>query len=341
MKKFQTAVIGCGRIGCGFDDNNSEKKILTHAGAYHKNRNVILKAFCDIDESKLKKYGKKYNINNLFKSSNKMFVNSKLDLVSICTLTNSHLKLIKEISETNVKGIFLEKPISDNLADAKKIIEICKSKNIQLIIDHQRRFDPFFHQIKKILQDGKIGNPQLVNIFYGAGIANTGTHVFDLLRYLFGEVKNVKGNFSKNKSTNSRDPNIDVEIEFMSKIVAKMNAVDVNNYGILEMDILCTKGRIKINLTNNEAVFYKISKKGLVYKQLEKFDMKFKRSKYSSIMLGLENLIECVKKNQKPLCSGKDGLKALELIIASIISAKNKKRISLPLKNNKFKIKSR
>ena len=300
MKKLRVAVIGCGRIGCGFDDNNFSKKALTHAGSYQKNQNTILNAFCDIDKLKLEKYGKKYNIDKLFKSTNEMFDNSELDLISICTRTNSHLKLVEKISKTNIKGIFLEKPISDNINDAKKIIKICKSKNIQLIIDHQRRFDPFFHELKKIIQIGKIGNIQLVNIFYGAGIANTGTHVFDLLRYLFGDAKYLKGHFSNNKSPNSLDPNIDVEIEFKQKIIVKMSAVNVSNYGILEMDILGMKGRIKINLTTNETSFYKISKKGLVYKQLEEIKIKFKASKYSPIMLGLQNLVDCVEKKEKP-----------------------------------------
>ena len=33
------------------------------------------------------------------------------------------------------------------------------------------------------------GEIQHVNFYYTRGIANSGTHLFDLLRYLFGEVK--------------------------------------------------------------------------------------------------------------------------------------------------------
>ena len=49
MKKLKCAVIGCGRIGCGFDDNQSNL-IKTHAGSYFKNSQTNLVALCDIDK---------------------------------------------------------------------------------------------------------------------------------------------------------------------------------------------------------------------------------------------------------------------------------------------------
>ena len=54
MKKLNCAVIGCGRIGCGFDDNHSNL-IKTHAGSYFKNSQTNLVALCDIDKKKNRK----------------------------------------------------------------------------------------------------------------------------------------------------------------------------------------------------------------------------------------------------------------------------------------------
>ena len=61
---YKTAIIGCGRIGCGFDDKSTQY-IKTHAGAYSKCKKTQLVALCDIDKSKQKKYGKKYKISNI------------------------------------------------------------------------------------------------------------------------------------------------------------------------------------------------------------------------------------------------------------------------------------
>jgi len=182
---MNVAIIGCGRIGCGFDDNLKGKYTRTHAGTYFLNPKTKLVALCDIDKKKLSKYGRKYKVNGLYQNSNEMFEQEKLDCVSICTHADSHLKLVKQAIQFGIKGVFLEKPISNNLSDAQKVIKICKKNNVILSINHRRRFDPLFHSIKKLLRMKKFGKIQFMNIYYGGGIANTGSHVFDVLRMFF------------------------------------------------------------------------------------------------------------------------------------------------------------
>ena len=42
MSKIKSGIIGCGRIGCGFDDKPNQKIIRTHALAYFKNPSAKL-----------------------------------------------------------------------------------------------------------------------------------------------------------------------------------------------------------------------------------------------------------------------------------------------------------
>lgn len=338
---LRCAVIGCGRIGCGFDDNKS-KITRTHAGAYSKNNTTELVALCDIDKDKLQKYGKKFKVVGLYANSSEMFKREHLDCVSICTLPNSHLDLVKEAANYGIKGIFLEKPMSNSLSNAKKIIEICKKNKITLIIDHQRRFDPFYHSIKKIINQNKLGKIQLVNLYYGAGIANTCSHIFDVLRMFFGEVEIVSANFSENESGNKLDPNLDVVLRFKNGIIVRLNAVDVRNYGILEMDILGTTGRLKLNLATNALEYFKISQEDfLVYKNLVMSNINVKRSNQPAIILGVRNLVKCVQTKNEPLCSGEDGYRSMELIIASLQSSTESKEVSLNSFHNDYKINSK
>ena len=131
---YNCAVIGLGRIGCEFDEKLLSSKPLTHTGIILNNKNSKLIALCDIDKNKLKKYGKKFQITNLYSDYNEMFKNENLDCVSICTPPNSHYEITKAACSSSVKGIFLEKPISISLEQSKKIIKLCKSKNIKLQI---------------------------------------------------------------------------------------------------------------------------------------------------------------------------------------------------------------
>ncbi len=333
MNQLKCAVIGCGRIGCGFDDLKSNK-IRTHAKAYFNNKNTKLVALCDVDELKLKKYSKKYSVENTFTNVDEMFEKVELDCVSICTLSDSHLELVDLAIKSKIRGIFLEKPISNSLKNAKGIIKNCNQNQVILAVNHQRRFDPFYQKLSHFIHS-EIGKIQLVNIFYGGGIANTCSHVFDILRLFFGDVKSASGVYSKNKSLSSLDPNLDVNLEFKNGINVSLHALDLTKYGICEMDIFGLKGRIKLNLITNEIKYYKINhSKFQDYKNLKKVSLPFQESKYAfDISLGLQNLIDSIRYKKEILCTGQDGYKSLEIVTASIKSAKSKRKILLPLKN--------
>lgn len=331
MKKLNCAVIGCGRIGCGFDDNS--KKIRTHAGSYFHNTKTELIALCDIDKKKLKKYGKKYSILKLYTSSEELFKNEKLDCVSICTLVESHLQHVQIAAKNGVKVIFLEKPIARNLREAKEIIKICKSNNIILFVDHQRRFVPIYHDIKKIIENNTLGEIQLVDMIYGGGIANTGSHMFDLLRMFFGEVKIINAKVSDNISNNRKDPNLDISLRFKNNINCEIHAIKYNNFAIFKMNIIFNRGLIEIDLIKNRYKQFQISKINNSYNILKNKKIKSSVNSKTPIQLGLEEIIKIINSNKlKKFYSYEDGLKALELIIASIISADRKKLIKIPLK---------
>lgn len=344
MKQLRCGVIGCGRIGCGFLDKSKGKTVITHAGSYFTNPKTKLVALCDIDKTKLKKYGKKYHVRGLYTRSSLMFKKEHLDCVSICTLVNSHLELLSQAVKYGVRGIFLEKPISYDIKTSKKIIEICKKNNVKLIINHQRRFDPFYHKLKKFIQKKNLGQIQLVDILYGGGIANTGSHLFDLVRYFFGNVDNVTGTLSKNTSSNKSDPNLDVSIKFKSGFTGYLHSIDFRKFVIFEMNVLGTIGRLNVNLVANKydlEYFKPIKNSSVGFKTLVKSPINIKKPKKSAIYYGVENLVNCINLNSNPLCSGEDGYKSLELIVASIHSSKTKKRIQLPISNNNYKISSK
>jgi predicted dehydrogenase len=341
LKKIQCAVIGCGRIGCSFDDSTKNNVIMTHAGSYYYNTKTNLVALCDVDKIKLKKYGRKYSVSKLFDNPNELFENMDLDCVSICTHANSHLELVKIAAKNGIKAIFLEKPISNSISNSLQIIEICKKNKIKLLIDHQRRFDPFFINLKKFVNN-KIGKIQTVNIIYGGGIVNTGTHIIDLLRYFFGEISSVNASLSQNSSYNTSDPNLDGKIIFKNKIICFLHALDLSHYGFLEMQIFGTNSVLKINLTNNDIDYRFVSKKpSLAYKTLEIKNLNFEKSKKSAIFLGVENLVTSISNKSTLLCTGQDGLKSLEGVISLIKSAKSGQSISIPLKITNYQISSK
>ena len=327
---YNCAIIGLGRIGCGFDDENFSSRIFTHAGAYVKNKKTKLIAFSDIDEKKLLKYGKKYKVKNLYRNFDEMFDKEKLDIVSICTHADSHYQIVERAVKAGIKGIFLEKPISDSLYNAKKIINI---NNVKLQIDHQRRFSKFYQNTKQMISNKKIGNIKRVNAYYGNGIINTGTHLMDLIYFLAGDFFWVEGKKSKFSCSMKNDLNVDGCFFLKNGGFGTIQAVDSKKFRILEVDIIGEKGRIVIDLAKSAIRFYQIEMKdtNLVYNDLVEKSLK-NSDKKEDIVSGVENLILSLEKNIEVYCKGEDGYKALEICIALLTSAKkNGKRLQIPL----------
>jgi len=271
-----------------------------------------------------------------------MFEEKSIDCISICTLADSHLSIVKEAAKYHVKGIFLEKPMSTSLKDAKQILDICKKNKIKLQIDHQRRFSPFYKKIKTIVNSQKFGKLQHCSIYYGSGIANTGSHIFDLINYFFGGIKWVESIESENKSNNKLDPNIDGKFKCKNNLLCTIQSFNYNDFSLLEFDIIGSKARLRVNLTDSKAEFFIISEKsGLAYKKLIKKSEIYEENT-NDIVLGLENLLNALQNKTGLLSSGRDGYASLEAIIAMKQSAiKKGKRIRLPLKSYRLTISSK
>lgn len=343
---YKASIIGCGRIGCSFDDDPKRKYISTHAGAYTKVIDTKLVALVDKDEKLLNKYKKKFNVSSIYTNYVKMLKQIKPDIISICTWDNTHYEITKKAVENNVKAIFCEKPIASKLKDAKEMIKICNKNKVVLMIDHQRRFCKFHQTVKKMIDKGKLGEIQQVSFYYTAGIANSGSHMFDLLRFFFGDVDWVSATKSKNLSPNKNDPNFDGMMEFKNGIFCTIQACDVNKFLVFDMDIIGSNSRFKLTHSgfDYEYDIVKDSHQFSGYKELYTSEKKpiDKKIIRQPMLDGVKHLVNCLKNNEKPISSGEDGLRSLELICAFHESAKkDNKKINLPLKTTSIEIKSR
>jgi len=198
--KYRAAVIGCGRIGFGFDRDPKRKHVATHAGAYNFAKGVELEAVCDINKKALEECARRWHVRGAYTNFKKMLKKEKIDILSICTPPETHYSMLKEAVESPLKAIFCEKPLAVNVKDAEEMVRLCRKKGIILQVDHQRRFCPLHENIRDFIRKKKFRDVQQVNFYYTAGVRNTGSHMFDLLRFFFGDVEWIEAFLSKNIS---------------------------------------------------------------------------------------------------------------------------------------------
>jgi predicted dehydrogenase len=341
----RAGVIGCGRIGCGFDDDPRRRCASSHARAYLRTAGAKLAALCDTDEEKLARYGAKFGVRGRYINYEEMLEKENLDIVSICTLSASHLEIVRAAVAAGVHGIFCEKPIAESLSAADEMIRLCAERGVALMIGHQRRFDPMHQRLARFVRDGGLGRVQQGTCYYTAGVANTGTHLFDLLRFYLGDVAWVQGHMSASVSPNAADPNIDGWLGFVNGAVVALQALDVAAYTVFEIVLLGTKWRLRLGAHGSRAEFEEArpSERFSGYRELfsaaPPVESKFTRE---LLMCGIAHLIDCLERGTRPVSSGEDGRAALEIICALSQSAVEcGKRIDLPVANTSVMVPSK
>ena len=107
------------------------------------------------------------------------------------------------------KQIFCEKPLDLSLERVQEVLDIVKKTGVKLMLGFNRRFDPEFKKIRQLVENGAIGEPQIVKItsrdpgpppvsyikVSGGMFLDMTIHDFDMARYIAG--KQVKEVFAK------------------------------------------------------------------------------------------------------------------------------------------------
>lgn len=342
---LRAAVVGCGRIGCGFDDDPRRKYASTHARAYLQTDGIELAALCDTDAVKLNRYATKFGVRARYTNYKEMLDKEEPDIVSICTLSSSHLEITRAALGKGVRGIFCEKPIAESLGAADQMIRLCAERGVVLMIDHQRRFDPAHRHLAQFVQEGGLGRAQQGTCYYTAGVANTGTHLFDLLRFYLGDVAWVSGRISSCPSPSTADPNIDGWVGFANGATVALQALDVAAYTIFEIALFGTKGRLRLGAHGYKAEFEEArpSERYSGYSELFPAALAVETEFTQELLIsGVAHLVDCVRHGANPVSSGEDGRAALEIICALSQSAVEcGKRVDLPLASTSLMIPSK
>jgi predicted dehydrogenase len=255
-----------------------------------------------------------------------MFRRERPHLVSVCTWSGTHAAVVRDAVEAGVRAVFCEKPMADAAADAHAMNALCDQRGVVLLVNHKRRFSPFHQAVAGFLRSGHVGVIQQVTVYYVSGVANTGSHLFDLLRLYFGEIAWVEARPSHRRSPLPADPNVDGVLWFEQGFPVVLQACDTASYYVLEITILGTEGRLRIKTGTYDAVEWEEARPSAYaseYRDLVSVPspMPSAEARPEIMLAGVANLIACLENKAAPLCGGVDGLRAVEIFEAVKASA--------------------
>lgn len=234
---FKTALIGLGKMGV---KNATDVKVSAH---YKYSSHIeVLRDHPSFDCGALYDHDRSID-GQSFSNVEDIAKDYCPDVLVLATPPTGRLEIIKKFS--NLKAIIMEKPIAYDLAQAQDIVEYCSSRNILLQINYWRRFDERVIDLKKTFET-KQDSPQVVFMTYGNGLRNNAVHLIDQIRYLFGEISEVKL-LSSSQNTGffpiEGDVNIDFQLTLSDGAQVYAHALDFKQYREVSLDIWGIKNR--------------------------------------------------------------------------------------------------
>lgn len=185
---FDVLVVGCGAIAGGYDaERGSDSLPLTHAAAFTRHGGFRLAGCIDPDAERRNAFARRWGGAEAF-ADIKAAAARPVDVVSICSPTSCHAEHVEAALELNPKLIFCEKPLTSELADARRLIEACDASGVLLAVNHTRRWAPDIISLRDALARKETGEIRAVSCTYNKGILNNGVHMVDLLQFLLGPV---------------------------------------------------------------------------------------------------------------------------------------------------------
>ncbi|MFW5980764.1 MAG: Gfo/Idh/MocA family protein [Halanaerobiaceae bacterium] len=320
--KLEVAIIGCGNI------------YKTHADAIQKSEKAELIAVADIKEDRAREAGLEYSC-DYYAEYEEMLKDDNIDVVHICTPHYLHSPMSIKSLEAG-KNVLVEKPIAENVDAARKLLKKSKAcDDLHLGVVFQNRYNNTSQKAKELITDGELGEIRGIKgivtwhrneKYYqqdpwrgkwdtegGGVLINQSIHTLDLIQWLGGGVKAVKGSFD----TRVLDDVIEVEDTAEATLYYKNGTVGLfyatncfTTNSPIEIEIHGEKGLLKI--TDNDLILTKEGKTSSI--QDDDTDTDYKSYWGKGHQTLIEDFYDNILKGERNYVTAEAGIKSLEII---------------------------
>ncbi|MCC7110404.1 MAG: Gfo/Idh/MocA family oxidoreductase [Deltaproteobacteria bacterium] len=341
-RKVRFALAGCGRIAA-----NHFEAIKAHGAR------AELTDVCDPDpralEAAVARTGARPH-----RSLTAMLAATPADCVVLATPSGMHPSQAIEAARAG-KHVVTEKPMATRWQDGLAMVRACDEAGVRLFVVKQNRRNRTLQLLKHAVESGRFGRLYMVtvNVFWtrpqeyydssswrgtwefdGGAFMNQASHYVDLLDWIVGPVESVMAY----TGTLARD--IEVEDTGVAALKWRNGAMGSVNVTMLawpknlegSITLLGEKGTVRVGgVAVNEIQQWQFATP-------DPMDEKIKDASYETTSvygfghpLYYDNVISTLRGEGEPETDGREGLKSLELLIAMYLSARDAKRVSLPL----------
>lgn len=341
-RKIRFALVGCGRIA-----KNHFAAIEQHADRCE------LIGVCDINPQALAAAAASTGATP-YASLTAMLNECKADAYIVTTPSGLHSEQTIQIAEAGI-NVITEKPMATRWEDAKRMVAACDAAGVRLFVVKQNRRNATLQLLKQAVEKKRFGRIYMVNLnvfwtrpqeyydsaawrgtweYDGGAFMNQASHYVDLIDWVIGPVESLHAY----TATLERDIEVEdtgvINLRWRNGALGSMNVTMLTFPRNLEgsITILGEKGTVRIGgVAVNEVQHWEFS-------ESDPDDSKVKEASYQTTSvygfghpLYYDNVINVLRGEAEPETDGREGLKSMEILIATYLSARDGKRVALPL----------
>jgi len=300
-----------------------------HLGKFHLNnwkliREAEVVGFYDPSDQTAKEVAEKYQIKR-YKDPGELLDNC--DAADIIAPTTAHFDLC-EMAIRKGKHVFVEKPLANDMDEARTLLKLVKESNIKLQVGHVERFNPAF-----LALEGTPLQPMFIEVHRLAEFNPRGTEVSVILDLMIHDIdiilhivnSEVKNIYSSGVAVMTDTPDIaNVRIEFNNGCVANLTSSRISMKKMRKMRIFQKDAYIGVDFLNKKAEIISLGHpdhKGDGFS----FDIETMNGiksilvrnpevpEVNAILMELEKFTASILQNKPTLVSELDGYRAMDI----------------------------
>ena len=341
-RRIRIAIVGCGRISD------------SHFAAVEKHAERLeLTAVCDGDPEALRRAVDRTRVRG-FADLGELLSAGVADVVALCTPSGLHPAQAIEAARAGCH-VITEKPMATRWADGLEMVRACDRAGVRLFVVKQNRRNATLQLLRRAVERGRFGRIFMVTInvfwarpqsyydsakwrgtweFDGGALMNQASHYVDLVDWLIGPVESVQAYVATLARNIQVEDTATVGVRWRSGALGSINVTMLTYPRNLEgsITIIGERGTAKVGgLAVNKIEHWE-------FEVADPDDELIRDASYETTSvygfghpLYYDNVIRTLRGECEPETDGREGLRSLELLIASYLSARDQRRVALPL----------
>lgn len=326
---LRAAVIGVGVMG------------QHHVRVYSEMPGVELVGFADADAVNRASIEQRHHVNG-YADYRELLDQTKPDIVTVAVPTVWHREVAEEALRRDIH-VLVEKPIAELEADAHALIELAKQRNRVLAVGHIERHNPAIKLLKTLIDEGRLGpiyemhaermGPFPARIRDVGVIYDLATHDIDILCYLAGsQVTRVYAETQQNIHS-TREDMLSGLVRFENGITGVLQINWLTPAKVRRLTVRGGGGMAQVDYITQDLTFFENGQLLDGFQSLQIIRgisegrmIREKVDKREPLRAELDDFVQAVREQRRPLVTGEDSLKALR-IAAALIQAGQEHRM--------------